>query len=111
MSKNNVSIKTYLVTILLCINSCICFAQQNIEANKMDNSKQNLSRWNLNKYVWSHTRFQLSKPAKAIPDFNSIDNWATLEEHNASISPDGKFMAYALNRGEKLNGGKLDSLI
>ena len=56
-------------------------------------------RWDLNKYVWSHTHSKTSKNDKPVLDFDAIDNWESLSDDNISISPDGSYFAYGIERG------------
>ncbi|WP_205513197.1 S9 family peptidase [Longitalea arenae] len=85
----------------------ICWAQNSTVISENLATKGS-ERWNLDKYVWSHAHIKPSKPAKALLDFEAIDNWIGLSDRpNAtSISPDGKFIAYTIDRS-----GNIDSLV
>jgi len=56
--------------------------------------------WDLNKYVWSQTHPVASKIDNPNLDFDAIDNWIGLgPKENLSISRDGQFFAYTVERG------------
>jgi hypothetical protein len=55
------------------------------------------TRWDLDRYVWSHTHGGNLKPGKQILDFDAIDKWVSLDAspYSVGISGDGKYIAYA----------------
>ncbi len=65
-------------------------------------------RWDLSKYVWSHTHATHSKKDKPVLDFEAIDQWQTIgPEEDFSISPNAQYFAYSV----KSSNETLDSLI
>lgn len=64
-----------------------------------DTSQPGCAQWDLNQYVWSHTHPTLAKGNKPPLDFEAIDSWPVLNPDKASISPDGRYFAYTIERG------------
>jgi hypothetical protein len=57
-------------------------------------------RWDLNKYLWSHTNYKTGKTDKPALDYDVLDNWVNLGPENfLSISNDGKYFSYGLTKG------------
>lgn len=66
-------------------------------------------RWDLSKYVWSHTHAIHSQKDKPILDFEAIDQWKTTgPDEDFSISPDAQYFAYSIQSSRT---GARDSLI
>ncbi|NII25842.1 prolyl oligopeptidase family serine peptidase [Pseudoflavitalea sp. X16] len=67
-------------------------------------------RWDLDKYVWSHTHPRPSKRDKPLLDFDAMDNWINVgPDGNLAISRDGKYFAYGIQHGRAL--GLIDSIV
>lgn len=55
-------------------------------------------RFNLSSYLWSHANYKNNITDKPALDFDAIDNWSHLS-HYFSISYDGKYFAYTIDKG------------
>ena len=65
-------------------------------------------RWDLSRYVWSHTHAANSKRDKLVLDFEAIDQWKTLgPEEDFAISSNAQYFAYSI----KSSNRAFDSLI
>lgn len=54
-------------------------------------------RWDLSKYVWSHTHATDSKKDKPVLDFDALDQWQTIgADEDFSISPNAQYFAYSI---------------
>src|SRR5688572_18147668 len=98
---------TFWLIILLSI-SCQLLSQ-NISSSHPLNEESKRSRWDLNKYVWSHAHLDSIRHHKRLINFDVIDNWIGLGEE-VSISNDGQYFAYTITRGNNYTK-KLDTLI
>jgi hypothetical protein len=67
------------------------------------------NRWDINKYIWSHSHHDRILPGKPLIDFQAIDNWTGLGEQ-VTISRDGRYFAYTVERGS-VYYKKLDTLV
>jgi dienelactone hydrolase len=88
------------------------FCQNSVQSQSTTNFSEP-ERWNLDKYVYSHTHYKTGAKDKPLIDFDAIDNWQGLDE-GVTINDDGKYFAYKLIRGRGVavyNRKKPDSLI
>lgn len=75
------------------------FSQNSINPKGITAPQSESERWNLGKYVWSHTHTKYSKGDKPILDFGAIDNWIGVgPDEDLCISPDGKYFVYGIIR-------------
>ncbi|WP_166437132.1 alpha/beta hydrolase family protein [Niastella caeni] len=93
---------------LLGINSNVLAQNNAILVNKNVQGKAD-ERWNLGRFVWSHTHQLSSQLGKPILDFNAIDNWVSFPVgKNVTISPDGQYIAYGVSTNRL---GEVDSIV
>lgn len=88
------------------------FCQNSVPSKSTVNISEK-ERWNLDKYVWSHTHYKTGSTDKPVIDFQAIDNWEGVDE-GVTISDDGKYFAYKIITGRGVasyNRKKPDSLI
>jgi dipeptidyl aminopeptidase/acylaminoacyl peptidase len=81
---------------LLAIGTAAFSQSTSISAQSSDLSENN--KWDINKYVWSHTHMATSKGDKPALDYNALDNYIQLD-FTLSISPDGKYFTYGTYKG------------
>ncbi|WP_166437133.1 S9 family peptidase [Niastella caeni] len=101
--------KRLILFFLLGINLDVLWAQHNdMLINKSIQVKGD-ERWNLDKFVWSHTHQLSSKPGKPILDFNAIDNWMSFPVgKNVTISRNGQYIIYGISTNRL---GEVDSVV
>ncbi len=100
------------LAMLLLLPSAFC--QNSVPSKSPTTNLSEQERWNLDKYVWSHTHYKTSNADKPVIDFNALDNWLSLGDPNSnglSISPNGKYFAYTIDRGDRWGYTNLDSLV
>jgi len=86
------------------------FSQTNIQHFDQDSSFFIKYIWDLNKYVWSHSHFSKNKSEKPPLDFDALDNWINLSDY-LSISPNGSYFAYGVQKCVNRYLKRLDSII
>jgi hypothetical protein len=91
----------FSMAMLLVLPSAFC--QNSIPSKSTTANFSEQERWNLDKYVWSHTRYKTSNADKPVIDFDAIDNWIGVgDNEDVSISPDGKYFAYGIRHTRTL---------
>lgn len=89
------------------------FSQNTLSTKTSAINPLHADRWNLDKYIYSHTHYETGSKDKAVIDFDAIDNWQGVGE-NVTVSDDGKYFVYKLITGrgvESYNRKKPDSLV
>jgi dipeptidyl aminopeptidase/acylaminoacyl peptidase len=85
------------------------FAQTNANGIRDVQFKHN-EKWLLTQNIWSHAKFNIDKSAKAVLDFDALDNWISLsEDKKITISPNGQYFVYGIEN--VLNNHRLDSVV
>lgn len=73
------------------------FGQNRVISKGKNSILSEKERWDVNKYVWSHTNYKTGKADKPVLDFEAIEHWRSLgSDKDLSISPDGRFFAYSV---------------
>lgn len=101
--------KQSFLCFLLSIYVSFTLAQGNGLDNNIPTRTINMG-WDLDQHVWSHTHsFPHKKP---LLDFDALDNWTRLsEDKDLSISPDGNYFAYGIQKGVDYSVALLDSVV
>lgn len=89
--------RSFVCLLLICYSAGI-FSQSSTHPLKKSTLAVDNERWNLDKYVWSHTHHDPLKRGKPIIDFNIMDNWLSVGKQ-ITISPNGKYIAYGIFQG------------
>src|SRR5581483_3038037 len=85
------------------------YPQNSVPAKSVAAGSTQPERWDLDKYVWSHTRYKNSNKDKPVIDFDALDNWETLgSDYDLAISPDGNYFAYGI---QNVVSNERDSLV
>jgi WD40 repeat protein len=104
--------KQLFVYFILCLCISFSIAQSSVRSiTSNTNATQVLNKgWDLNQHVWSHTHSLPHK--KPLLDFEAMDNWIHLsDDKHLSISPDGKYVAFGIQRGVDPLAQRLDSVV
>jgi hypothetical protein len=72
---------------------------ETVQMKNVSNSSSDYE-WDLNKYVWSQTNHDPTQSDKPVINFDIMDNWQSLGSH-VTVSPDGKYFAYDINKGSQ----------
>jgi hypothetical protein len=101
--------KKLLVCFVVIIYASFCYGQTFKPVKSTTRSVINKG-WDLNQHVWSHSH---SLPHnKPLLDFDAMDNWLRLsDDKDLSISPNGKYVAYGIQRGVDGLAERLDSVV
>lgn len=92
--------------------SNISFSQTNSKQIIKDNRPSTNWTWELKQYVWSHSHSLRKEEDKPLLDFEAMDKWICLSNDNDFvISPNGKYVAYGIQRGVDHLAMKLDSIV
>jgi dipeptidyl aminopeptidase/acylaminoacyl peptidase len=101
--------KYFVGSFILSIYMLFSYAQNSVSPVNVPTRVMNKG-WDLNQHVWSH--MHLLSHDKPVLDFDAMDNWMRLSgDEDLSISADGKYVAYGIQRGIDELSKRLDSII
>jgi len=91
--------KQFFMLLALFTIALALYSQNKITLSGSSPKLNDNEHWNLNKYVWSYTHYKTTNEDKPAIDFAAIDNLIGIgDNYDLSISPDGNFFAYGIQR-------------